>query len=86
MAKKRSVNAPVRQAPWRIMRYAVDPRVDTYIDSLPDWQQVVWARAYADGFRAVTSEVAATGLPYQKRQPSLRVATSSMPSRRNSRA
>ena len=41
---------------------------------------------YADGFLAVTSEVAARGLPYQKRQPSRRVATSRMPSRRNSRA
>jgi hypothetical protein len=43
-------------------------------------------RDYAAGLRAVTREVAASGLPYQKRQPSLRVATSCMPRRCSSRA
>ena len=49
------------------MRYAVDPRVDAYIDSLPDWQQVV-CRKVRDLVHAADHEVVETikrtKLPY----------------------
>ena len=49
------------------MRYAVDPRVDTYIDSLPDWQQAV-CRKVRDLVHAADHEVVETikrtKLPY----------------------
>jgi hypothetical protein len=39
--------------------YAADPRVDAYIDALPDWQQAI-CREVRDLVRAVDHEVAET--------------------------
>jgi hypothetical protein len=41
------------------MTYAVDPRVDAYIDALPDWQQSI-CRAVRDLVHAADQEVAET--------------------------
>ena len=41
------------------MAYAADPRVDAYIDALPDWQQAV-CREVRDLVHAADSEVSAT--------------------------
>jgi hypothetical protein len=41
------------------MTYTVDPRVDGYIDALPDWQQVV-CREVRDLVHAADSEVTET--------------------------
>jgi hypothetical protein len=49
------------------MTYAVDPRVDAYIDALPDWQQAI-CREVRDLVHAADPEVAETvkfrGRPY----------------------
>ena len=41
------------------MTYTVDPRVDDYIDALPDWQQAI-CRQVRDLVHAADSEVAET--------------------------
>ena len=41
------------------MTYATDPRVDVYIDALPDWQQVI-CRKVRDLVHAADSEVTET--------------------------
>ena len=41
------------------MTYAADPRVDAYIDALPDWQQAI-CREVRDLVRAADHEVAET--------------------------
>ncbi|WP_426997195.1 DUF1801 domain-containing protein [Pseudarthrobacter sp. N5] len=41
------------------MRYAVDPRVDDYIDALPDWQQAI-CRELRDLAHAADAEVVET--------------------------
>jgi hypothetical protein len=49
------------------MKYTVDPRVDAYIDSLPDWQQLI-CRKVRDLVHAADDEVVETikrtKLPY----------------------
>src|SRR5262245_17085493 len=54
MGRKYRVMPPLRgvsghglpeRLPWRVMSivsYEKDPRVDAYIDRLPDWQQEIW--------------------------------------------
>ncbi len=41
------------------MTYGADPRVDAYIDALPDWQQAI-CRAVRDLVHAADPEVAET--------------------------
>jgi hypothetical protein len=61
-----SAQSAKRRGP-RTMRYAVDPRVDAYLDSLPDWQQAV-CRRVRELVHAVDREVVETikrtRLPY----------------------
>jgi hypothetical protein len=49
------------------MRYAADPRVDAYIDALPDWQQAI-CREVRDlvhaADREVTETIKRTNRPY----------------------
>jgi hypothetical protein len=55
------------QAEGPIMKYTADPRVDTYIDALPDWQQAICHQVRdlvhaAD--REVTETIKFTNRPY----------------------
>ena len=45
------------------MTYAADPRVDAYIDALPDWQQAI-CREVRDLVHAVTKTIKRTNGPY----------------------
>ena len=55
------------------MTYAADPRVDAYIDALPDWQQTI-CREVRDLVHAADHEVAGTAASLLKPLPLLRKA------------
>ena len=44
---------------WKLVPYTADPRVDAYIDGLPDWQQAI-CREVRDLIHAADPEVAET--------------------------
>ena len=49
------------------MKYKTDPRVDSYIDALPDWQQAICQRVrdlVHDADREVTETIKFTNRPY----------------------
>lgn len=49
------------------MKYKPDPRVDSYIDALPDWQQAICQRVrdlVHDADREVTETIKFTNRPY----------------------
>src|SRR6202158_5758941 len=48
-----------RPANWGAMTYAADPRVDAYIDALPDWQQAI-CRQVRDLVHSVDQDVTET--------------------------
>jgi hypothetical protein len=47
------------ELPWTVVTYVADPRVDAYIDALPDWQQAI-CREVRELVHATDREVSET--------------------------